>query len=408
MKNDRHAISRRTFFKTAGAAGLGATLSPMLGKRDARAAAPAHADDTTGVPTRPFGRSGIQVPILSLGGMFDIPSNQTLLKQAIRWGVTYWDTAHVYSGGRSEAGIGQYFSRYPEHREKIFLVTKSTGRDPQDLSRDLDTSLNRLQTDHIDLFFVHAIRDIETMNHDIRDWVREQKAAGRIRLMGFSTHTNMERCLLDAAGLDWIDGIMMTYNFRLMHENRMKAAVQACVDAGIGLTAMKTQGGGAVKTDSTREMELAGRFIQKGFTDKQAKLKAVWENPQISAICSQMPTMSILMANIAAAVDRTPLTRNDQRHLHRYASQTHGCYCAGCTHICENALSASVPVGDVMRYLMYARNYGDTHDGRAYFAAIPADVRRRLIRIDYRAAEARCPRGLPIGRLMHEAAEELA
>ena len=155
-------------------------------------------------------------------------------------------------------------------------------------------------------------------------------------------------------------------------------------------------------------MELAGRFIKKGFTDKQAKLKAVWENPQISAICSQMPTMSILMANIAAAVDRTALSENDRRHLHDYARQTFSNYCAGCTQICENALAGRVPVGDILRYLMYARTYPETNDARRRFAAIPASVRQRLTTWDYSLAESRCPRRLPIARLMDEAIQELA
>jgi predicted aldo/keto reductase-like oxidoreductase len=218
----------------------------------------------------------------------------------------------------------------------------------------------------------------------------------------------MDRCLLDAAPLDWIDGIMMTYNFRIMHEEKMKQAVAACVDAGIGLTAMKTQGGGAVSTASSRELQLAGRFLQKGFTDKQAKLKAVWENPQISSICSQMPTMSILMANIAAAVDRTSLTENERQHLERYARETFADYCAGCSQICENAVAGKLPVGDVMRYLMYARSYGDRQDARRRFAAIPHAVRQELTRQDYSLAEARCPRRLPIARLMGEAVRELA
>jgi hypothetical protein len=55
----------------------------------------------------------------------------------------------------------------------------------------------------------------------------------------------------------------------------MKEAVEACYRAGIGLTAMKTQGGGPVKSDSESEIEMAGRFIQKGFSDNQAKLMAV-------------------------------------------------------------------------------------------------------------------------------------
>ncbi|BBO70785.1 hypothetical protein DSCA_47150 [Desulfosarcina alkanivorans] len=408
MKNKPNCFSRRSFIKSAGAAGLGAALAPLVPGNDSRAAAPAEAAAPAGMPTRPFGRSGVEVPILSLGGMFDIPSNQTMLKQAIRWGVTYWDTAHIYSGGRSEEGIGQYFKAYPRHREKIFLVTKSTARNPKGMSRDLATSLKRMNTDYVDLFFVHAIRDADTMDKSMQAWAREQKAEGRIRLFGFSTHSNMENCLLDAARLDWIDGIMMTYNFRLMHEKKMISAVEACADAGIGLTAMKTQGGGAVGTATSRDLELAGRFVTRGFTDKQAKLKAIWENPRISAICSQMPTMPILMANIAAAVDRTSLTGSDRHFLERYARETFSHYCAGCTRICENAVAGHIPVGDVMRCLMYARSYGNSHDARRRFAAIPDSVRRQLAQADFSVAEARCPRRLPIARLMKEAIGELA
>ncbi len=406
MPNTTPDFSRRTFLKTAGAAGLGAALAPFGTAPTASASTPAA--EVTAVPTRPFGKSGVDVPILSLGGMFDIPSNQTLLKQAIQWGVTYWDTAHVYSGGRSEVGIGQFFQRYPDLRQKIFLVTKSTARSDSGLTRDLESSLKRMNTGVIDLFFVHSVKDPDTMDSAMRDWAANQKAEGKIRLFGFSTHANMEACLQGAARLDWIDGIMTTYNYRLMHEAPMKAAVDACVAAGIGLTAMKTQGGGAVGTDGSQELALAGRFVHKGFTDKQAKLKAVWENPQIAAICSQMPTLSILMANIAAAVDRTALSDTDRRDLARHAHATHAHYCSGCTQICEGAVAGRVPVGDVMRYLMYARSYGDIADARRRFAALPAAARDRLTRIDYRAAEAECPRRLPITRLMAEAERDLA
>ena len=141
----------------------------------------------------------------------------------------------------------------------------------------------------------------------------------------------------------------------------MKRAVDACVKAGIGMTAMKTQGGGQVKTDTETELKLAGRFLQKGFTDAQAKLKAVWQNPNIASICSQMPNMTILMSNAAAAMDRTQLSANDRNLLQQYAQETHSDYCAGCTAICESAITGDVPVGKIMRYLMYSRSYGD-HD----------------------------------------------
>ncbi len=76
---------------------------------------------------------------------------------------------------------------------------------------------------------------------------------------------------------------MMTYNYRLMHTDEMRRAVEACVKAGIGLTAMKTQGGGQVLTGGPEEIRIGGRFVQGGFTEGQAKLKAVWENPQIAS-----------------------------------------------------------------------------------------------------------------------------
>jgi hypothetical protein len=401
----QHSPSRRNFLKTVGTAGITSLVLPL--------AAPAHADAapaTPGdrVPVRPFGNTGVDVSILSLGGMFDIPNNQLLLKQAVRWGVTYWDTANSYGGGRSETGIGEYFSRYPEDRRNIFLVTKSGAWTTGGMTRHLEKSLERMQTDYIDLYFVHSVSSIREMDDDIKAWGEKAKASGKVRYFGFSTHSNMEECLLGAARLGWIDGVMMTYNYRLMHTDDMRRAVDACVKAGIGLTAMKTQGGGQVRTHTESELELAGRFLQKGFTDGQAKLMAVWENPQISSICSQMPNLTLLMSNVAAAVDKTQLGAAERDLLQAVAAETESLYCAGCTRICESALSEKVPVGDIMRCLMYRHSYGDPERARAEFRQIPSEIRRRLTRIDYSPAERRCPHRLAIGRLIRQAVQEVA
>jgi predicted aldo/keto reductase-like oxidoreductase len=360
------------------------------------------------VPTRPFGKTGVNVSSLSLGGMFDIPSNQILMHQALQWGVTYWDTADCYEGGRSEKGIGAFFSRNPEARQRVFLVTKSDSQDPEGMTRLFDHSLERTNTAYIDLYFIHGISNIREMNTEMKTWAEKMKASGKLRLFGFSTHSNMEECLLGAAKLGWIDGIMMTYNYRIMHTDKMRQAVDACAAAGIGLTAMKTQGGGQVRSDSEAELRLAGRFLQRGFTDRQAKLKAVWDNPKIASICSQMPSLTILVANVAAAVDKTSLSAEDKNLLERYASETASGYCAGCTRMCQAVLGAPVPVGDVMRYLMYYHDYGDRDRARALFAELPAETRSRLGQVDYSAAEARCPQGIAIGRLMREAGRILA
>lgn len=404
MSIDDKKFSRRNFLKTAGAAGAGSILATLGTKFHAGAADTA---EQLSVPKRPFGQSGVKVSILSLGGMFDIGSNQLLLKQAVNWGVTYWDTADCYGWGGSEKGIGKYFSRYPQDRQKIFLVTKSDDRDPAGLSKLLARSLERMQTDYVDLYFVHGISRIDELNSQARAWVEQAKAEGKIRLFGFSTHSNMEECLQGAAKLGWVDGIMLTYNYRLMHTAAMKHAVDSCVKAGIGLTAMKTQGGGSVKTSSDAELKLAGRFVQKGFTDAQAKLMAVWEKQQIASICSQMPNLTLLAANVAAALNRTTLSAFDRKLLQQHANETASTYCAGCSRICETALGGCAPVGDVMRYLMYSRSYGDRDYAASQFRNISQSTRDRMLTLDYSAAEARCPRNVPIARLMKEAAEEL-
>jgi len=171
---------------------------------------------------------------------------------------------------------------------------------------------------------------------------------------------------------------------------------------------MKTQGGGQIQTDTKTELELAGRFLQKGFTDGQAKLKAVWQNPQIASICSEMPNMTLLMSNVAAAVDKTGLSAGDRQLMRNYAEETRSDYCAGCSDICQPAVAAEVPIGDVMRYLMYARSYGNHKKASDHFKKIPQKIREQMIHLDYASAEQKCPRKMAIGKLMRAALEELS
>ncbi len=392
--------SRRDFLKATGLAGVGSLLN-SIGQRAATA------EDPPMVPKRRFGKSGVDVSMLSVGGTMDLSSNQLLLRQAFKWGVTYWDTAHSYRWGKSEEGVGKYLDKYPEDREKIFLVTKSGAWTISGMTDDLHESLERMKTDYIDLYCVHSVSSIDELDDDTKVWAEKAKTSGKINFFGFSTHSNMENCMLAAAKLGWVDGIMMSYNYRLMHNDPMKRAVDACVKAGIGLTAMKTQGGGQIKTNSEKELELAGRFLKKGFTDAQAKLQAVWDNPHIASICSRMTNMTYLMSNTAAALNKTRLSATDTKLLQQYARETRSDYCAGCTAICESAVQGRVPIGDVMRYLMYCRSYGDRDLAKTEFKKIPRKIRATIASVDYTLAERHCPQKMTVGKLMREAVKEL-
>ena len=401
-------LTRREFMKTVGLAGLAVAGAGVTGAIAAPEPPAAPAKAST-VPKRPLGKTGVEVSSLCLGGMFDTINNQLLLKQALKWGVSYWDTAEGYGNGMSEEGYGRFFTRNPEARKEIFLVTKLQTKGGN-LTERLDKALKRLQTPYVDLFFIHSVTDSKELTPAIKDWAAAMKQAGKFKFFGFSSHTNMDDCLLGAAKLGWVDAAMVTYNFQVMNSPKMQEAIKTATQAGIGLVAMKTQAGkpGPAKVASEAKAKMVDSFLKRGFTDKQAKLKAVWETPQIASICSQMPNLTILSSNVAAALDQTKLAREEFDSLRRYALETKADYCAGCGKICGEAVSGAVPVNEVMRCLMYHQYYGEPELARLTFAGLGEEVKQRLTEVDYSQAEQACPHGLAIADLMRQAREMLA
>jgi predicted aldo/keto reductase-like oxidoreductase len=412
MKEKQNKIDRRAFIKTMGAAGLGSVLASVrtvAGPNEPNAPAKQQKPQYPQVPTRTLGRTGIEVACLSLGTMFNLVENQIILRKCLDWGVTYWDTAYGYAGGNSEIGIGNFLAKNPEARKKLFIVTKASGaRAPVDIEDRLGASLKRMNTEYIDLYYgVHNLSNHDLLTDDLRDWVKSVKKRGLIRFFGFSTHKNMAQCLAAAAKLDWVDAVMTTYNFRLMQDKEMNAAIDACHKAGVGVIAMKTQGRGQ-KAETEEDKKLVGHFLQRGFTDGQARVKAVLEDKRISSACVGMENVALLTSNVAAVLDKTELSQADIDVFREYAAATCAGYCAGCANICDSALPDTPYVSDIMRYLMYHNSYGRQDMARQLFAEIPGKVRSKLLSTDYSVAEARCPQRLPIGRLIAESVRKLA
>src|SRR4029077_3452931 len=148
----------------------------------------------------------------------------------------------------------------------------SGSHSPEGLTATLEESLHRMNTDYIDLYFLHGLRGGDEFTEEIKAWAEKAKAAKKIKFFGFSTHGNMEGSLQTAAKVGWVDGLMLKYDYRLMHTDAMRAAMDACAKAGVGLTAMKTQGGGPIRPENEADLKLAGQFVQRGFTSQQAKV----------------------------------------------------------------------------------------------------------------------------------------
>jgi len=412
MKARKNMLDRRDFIKTVGSAGLGSVFlsgQTMAASNESRTGQKGQEPKFPQVPKRKLGKTDLKVPTLSLGGNQDLLENQIVLRVAPQRGVNFWDTAHNYRGGNSEIGIGRYLSRNPEARKQLLIATKAShARTIADVQERFETSLERMNTDYIDVYYgVHRCSDPTRLTDELKQWAERAKKEKRIRFFGFTTHQNMARCLTAAAKLDWIDVVMLPYSFRLMQDKELDGAVDACHKAGIGLIAMKTQGFGP-RTKADEQRKLMEHFLQRGLTAGQAKIKLVLEDERFSAACVGMKDVATLTENVAAVLDKTELSDADKRTLTGYARRTCSGYCAGCAHICDAALPDAPYVSDIMRYLMYYNSYADRAEARELFARVPREMRDKLLDVDYAAAEARCPQHLPIGRLVAEAVRKLA
>jgi predicted aldo/keto reductase-like oxidoreductase len=413
MKEKHNKIDRRNFLKTIGAAGVGsvfASAQAKAGPNEPNTVQKTEEPKFPELPRRKLGKTGIEIPVLANGLMFDITDNQLILRANLQHNTTYWDTANSYAGGNSEIGIGRFLSQNPEVRKKLFIVTKaSRSRTAEDVEQRLQTSLKRMNIDYIDLYYgVHGCGNPGSqLSEQLQKWVEDAKKRKLIRFFGFSTHQNMERCLMAASKLDWIDAIMTSYNVVLMQKPEMQEAVQACHEAGIGLIAMKVLLG-VQRRQADAEDKMVTHFLDKGYTREQALIKAVLEDKRITAACIRMENVTFLRSNIAAVLDKTELTQADIDVFRKYAAATCSGYCTGCAYICDAALPDAPYTSEIMRYLMYYNSYGDKDRARELFAQIPSNVRNKLLSTNYNTAEARCPQHLPIGKLIAEAVSKLA
>jgi predicted aldo/keto reductase-like oxidoreductase len=399
MSEKKNGLTRRDVLSIGSAAG--ATALVTLGSSPALAGA--KLAKLPQVPRRVLGKTKETVPILLVGCAmkFDLRFDPKLA-EAMRFGVNYFDCADCYAGGTSETAVGNFMQR-AKARKDVWITTKSDAHDPAGLKRTLETSLKKLKTDRVEMLYLHALNDLDTLNSDVAKAAEELKKAGKIKHFGFSCHGGVVAELLDkAAGLSWIDSIMFKYNFRSYGEKELNAAIDKCAKANIGLIAMKTQGSEASFSKAWKKYEQTGKW-----TKHQAVLKAVWADERISAAVSHMDTFEKLKQNIAAALDVTKLSQAEQDALRKYAEATRHLACEGCDHLCNPAVDAPVQIGTTMRYLMYHDSYGEMDKAKEMFAALPEGA-KKIEGVDFSGATRACPHGIDVAWHMNRAKDVLA
>jgi aryl-alcohol dehydrogenase-like predicted oxidoreductase len=239
---------------------LGALLgSSLLGERAVAATAGGNAPPGP-LPTRRLGRTGVQLPILGLGGWHvgSVASERaarTLVETALTEGIRFLDTAESYQGGKSERWIGSALASLGV-RKDVFLMTKTfdlATRSRESAQRHLEGSLRRLQTDRLDLWQLHSVRTAADVDRAFRrggamEYIIEMKRQGIVRHIGVTGHqdpaANLRALHYWDEGMQF-DTMQMPLNPVDYHQHSFQRLVlPALVERDIGVLAMKTAADG--------------------------------------------------------------------------------------------------------------------------------------------------------------------
>jgi uncharacterized protein len=187
-------MDRRDFLKSASAVASAAAVEQLL---TAAAHAQSSTPDVNGMIHRSLGRTGERVSVIGLGGYHigqsRIPEQDAiqLMRQAIDRGITFMDNCWDYNDGVSEARMGKALR--DGYRNKVFLMTKIDGRTKAAAAQQIDESLKRLQTDHVDLMQFHEVIRLEDPDRIFAEGgameaMLAAKQAGKVRFVGFTGH----------------------------------------------------------------------------------------------------------------------------------------------------------------------------------------------------------------------------
>jgi len=207
-----------------------------------------------GIPVRPLGRTGVSVSIVGYGG-WDCPiaPSETeavaRLHLALDEGISFWDNAWEYHGGRAEEVMGKALDS-PSRRQKVFLMTKVCARDYAGVKSQIEDSLRRLRTDHLDLLQFHAIQypdDAERVFDPGKGGLRavlEARQAGKLRFVGFSGHRDPQTHVRMIRMPHAWDTVQMPLNLLDAQYRSFESIVlPLCQDRGIGALGMKSLAG---------------------------------------------------------------------------------------------------------------------------------------------------------------------
>jgi len=405
MTASRKTLDRREFFsKALAGAGAAAVLGRLSVPKDLSAQAAAGLSATGPFLTRSLGKTGVRLPIVSMGVMN--ADNPDLVRRAHELGIRHFDTAAGYQRGRNEEMVGRVLDEL-KARDKTVLENKAKvpGALQESASAAelkaafvniFEGSLRRLKTDYVDILYIHDVSRVEDLRRKgIEDALAELKAQKKIRFAGFSTHQNMGACLDEAARGGGYDIILTAFNYSLSDDVGLRRSLENAAAKGIGLIAMKTQ---CMQSWYRRGLSAELQAFYSGSILQTAVLKWVLQHKFIHSAVPGFTTFQELEEDISVARDLT-LTPEEKRFLadRRIKLAMANCVrCGACLETCP----AGVDTRTLMRAHMYLC-YPNVFEAKDALEGLPAG--RGLDRcVTCDSCQAKCRGRIDIGRRIDE------
>lgn len=397
-------VDRRTFLQAGAAAGLAAGLLPLL-PAAARAEAPRIRRQVR------LGRTDLKVSDIGFGSS-RLKNGEDLVRHALDRGITYFDTAESYTGGRAETVLGRALQGV---RDQVTLVSKLKAGVHDDrftMMRRLEGSLTRLRTDWIDVCFNHAVNDVDRMkNPQWGEFLLRATEDGKIRWRGMSGHAGrLVECLDYAIDHDLVDVVLVGFNFGQdpsFHQRftsrldfvavqpDLPRVLRKARKRDVGVVAMKTLRG--AKLNEMRPYETGGA------TFAQAAFRWVFSTGLVDSLIVSMKSTAEIDEYLGAS-GWTRQALADGALLTAYERDHGATQCRyGCS-ACLDTCPAGVVIPDALRTRMYDRDYRDPELAREEYARLgnPAEACLRCAE-----PSCACPFGLPVSELTRDAARRL-
>lgn len=356
--------------------------------------------------SRALGRTGYQVPIVSMGVMN--ADNPELVRRAYEAGIRHFDTAYGYQRGRNEEMLGRVLVEELKVRDRVVIATKINIRPPQRNlppgeikemhRRMIEESLRRLQTDYVDILYSHDVSDPAWLkNQALIESLLEIKEKKQARFIGFSTHQNMNEVIRTAMEMKIYDVILTSLNYSLFDYTEYLETLKAAAAQGIGLVAMKTQCQQAWYRESVPAEK---RLFYEGPIIHNALLKWVVRHEFVATAVPGFTTFEQLYTDISVA-GNLEYTEEEKKFLEdRQVKIQMAAVCRACGQ-CQPTCPRGVDISNLLRAHMYAANYGNLYQARDTLDNLePARSVKACAGCDQ--CTARCRRGVNIARRLDE------